>query len=61
MDKDRKVSADESAREESKKKVYQKENLQDGKKHSAKPVSDKKVEAATDKINPDENSMDSRG
>lgn len=57
--KDKKIAADEKAREEAKNLIYQEENLQD--KSSVVPVSDEKVEKATDKINPDENSMDSRG
>ena len=66
MDKKTKVSVGDLARENAKNLIYQEENLEkevilDDQQVEIIGADDEIVEKATDKINPDENSMDSRG
>jgi len=66
MDKKTKVSVEDLARENAKNLIYQEENLEkevtlDDQQVEIIGADDEVVERAIDKINPDENSMDSRG
>jgi hypothetical protein len=60
MEKDKKTSVDNKAPKDTKHMIYQKENLEKPASEET-PIPDNIVEKAICKINPDENSMDSRG